>query len=309
MISLSIQVPRARTRTATATLRDGSKTLLTGHAAASATPAIATLNSNATCDPLRPWGHPPTGNYQILDMRPAKKEQAAEYGMHILLFEPRSGQALSAEAHGRLGLLVYGGPPGCDKYLRTTQGGVRLSNEMLSAVVKKLGRGLTMTLVIEELPPIPWWQFWKRNAETFPLSDTAVKALTPPLDEKSILDKMLRGLQRKGSAGTASDSPDTRNFSESRDSTRHYTQDSDYARSSSSAGRDTYQGGGGQSAGAGASGGWESASTASSARGVDASGRITTGVAGVAAAAVVGAVAAHALAETQHGVTTTGTAY
>ena len=306
MISLNIQVPRARTRTAAATLRDGSKILFTGQAAASATPAIAILNGNATCDPLRLWGHPPTGNYQILDMRPAKKEQAAEYGMHILLFEPRAGQALSAEAHGRLGLLVYGGPPGRDKYLRTTQGGVRLSTEMLSAVVKKLGRGLTMTLVIEELPQIPWWQFWKRNAETFPLSDTAVKALVPPLDEKSILDKMLRGLQRKGSAGTASDSPDTRNFSESRDGTSHYTQDSDYTRSSSSTGRDAYQGGGGQSAGAGASGGWDGASTALSARGVDASGRI---VAGVAAAAVVGAVAAHALAEMQPGATTTGTAY
>ena len=306
MISLNIQVPRARTRTATATLRDGSKILFTGQAAASATPAIANLNGNATCDPLRLRGHPPIGNYQILDMRPAKKEQTAEYGMHILLFEPRAGQALSAEAHGRLGLLVYGGPPGRDKYLRTTQGGVRLSNEMLSAVVKKLGRGLTMTLVIEELPQIPWWQFWKRNAETFPLSDTAVKALVPPLDEKSILDKMLRGLQRKGSAGTASDSPDTRNFSESRDSTSHYTQDSDYTRSSSSTGCDAYQGGGGQSAGAGASGGWDGASTALSARGVDASGRI---VAGVAAAAVVGAVAAHALAETQPGATTTGTAY
>ena len=302
MIILNIHVPESRSATAVATLRDGNKTLLTGHAVATATAAIASASGNPTCDPLRIGGHPPVGNYQLLDKRPAKKEQAAEYGMSILLFEPRSGQAGHAEAYGRLGLLVYGGPPGRDKLLRRTQGGLRLSNEILSAVVKKLGNGLNMSLEIEYLQQSPWWQFWKRNVATPPLSSSVLTALTPPLDEKSILEKMMRGLPRRPAYGQSVDNTDNRSTNDSRDN----RQNSDYSSSNSSAGDHTFRGGGGQSAGGGASGGWDSKPVSSQVNpsttptGVDSAGRIAAGVAaGVVAGAVVGAVAAHALADSK----------
>lgn len=303
MIILNIQVPESRSATALATLRDGNKTLLTGHAAASATVAIASANGNPSCDPLRIGGHPPVGHYQLLDKRPAKKEQAAEYGMNILLFEPRSGQASSAEAYGRLGLLVYGGPPGRDKLMRRTQGGLRLSNDMLSAVVKKLGNGLDMSLQIDYLQQASWWQFWKRNVTTPPLSTSVLTALTPPLDEKSILEMMMRGLPRRPTYGRSLDNTDTRRANDARDN----SQNSDYSSSSSSSEDHVFRGGGGQSAGGGASGGWDSkpvsspASPSNTPTGVDSAGRIATGVAaGVVAGAVIGA-AAHALADSKTG--------
>ena len=311
MITLNLQVPASRDAAAVATLRDGTKILLTGYAAASTTPAIAAAHGNANCDPLRVWGHPPTGTYQILTHRPAKKEQAAEYGMHLLLFEPRSGQASNAEPLGRLGLLVYAGSLDRNKRLRRTQGGVRLSNEMLSAAQKQLARGHDMALVIELLQQSPWWKFWKRSVVTPPLSDTALAPLSPPLDEMSITQKLMQGVQRKHAYGQSVDNTESRNTSDSRDN----TQNSDYSSSSSSAERNAFQGGGGQSAGGGAGGGWDSTSVSTSvsapasARGVDSAGRIATGVvAGVAAGAALGVIAAHALADTESS-TTTHTAY
>jgi uncharacterized membrane protein YgcG len=308
MITLSIQVPASRDRSAVATLRDGTKLLFTGNAAASATPAIAAAHGNAACDPLRAWGHPPTGTYQLLTQRAAKKEQAAEYGMHLLLFEPRSGQARDAESYGRLGLLVYGGPPDREKRLRRTQGGVRLSNEMLSAATKQLARGREMALVIEILQQPPWWKFWKRRVVTPPLSATTPKAYAPPLDEMSIVEKLLRGVKRsRPYGGQSMDTQEARNTSESRDR----SQDSDYSSSSRSSSPEPNQGGGGQSAGAGASGGWDSAPA--TARGVDSAGRIVAGVAaGVAAGAALGALAheaAQGRSDSTESSTTTHTSY
>ena len=308
MITLNIQVPQSRDSCAVAVLRDGTKTLLTGHAAATATPAIAAAHGNPACDPLRVWGHPPTGTYQILTHRAAKKEQAAEYGMHLLLFEPRSGQASSAEPYGRLGLLVYGGPPDREKRLRRTQGGVRLSNEMLSATVKQLARGREMALVIEVLQQPPWWKFWKRRVVTPRLSTTTLKALAPPLDEMSIVERLMRGVKRSSAYGAQPmDATDSRNYNDSRDT----TQNSDYSSSGSRSSAETFQGGGGQSAGAGASGSWDSAPA--SARGVDSTGRIVAGVAaGVAAGAALGVLAheaAHAQTDSTDNSTTTHTSY
>lgn len=286
MLTLTLQVPQSRDHAAIATLRDGGKIVASGHAAASATAEIAAAHGNPACDPLRPWGHPPAGTYQLLNRQAAKKEQAAEYGMHFLVFEPRSGQAGDAEPYGRLALLVYGGPPGRDRRLRRTQGGVRLSNDMLSMVAGRLGGGVNMTLEIVYLRAPSWWQFWKRRIAAPALSATTPTALKPPLDEISIMLDLLQGVTRQRVQHRASDERDTRD-----DRSRSGSSDSRGTRE-----RETFRGGGGESAGAGASGSWDS--VPSGARSVDSAGRvIAAAAAGVAAGAVAGAAMAQATTE------------
>src|SRR5262245_24501224 len=110
MLELNVRVHPGRDRTGIAVLRDGSRTYKTSPVAASATPAIAARRGNPACDPLRAWGHPPFGRYRLLTHLQARSDLHREYGTHLLLFEPASGQALEAESFGRLALLAYGGP-------------------------------------------------------------------------------------------------------------------------------------------------------------------------------------------------------
>ena len=106
MLTLSIQVPEARDRTALATLIRHNKKIAEGFAAASASPKIAAARGNPECDPLRAWGHPPLGTYRLINHQPSGKDYAGEYGMHLLLFEPLSGPALQAQAAGRGGVFA-----------------------------------------------------------------------------------------------------------------------------------------------------------------------------------------------------------
>ncbi len=283
MLTLSIQVPEARDRTALATLIRHNKKIAEGFAAASASPKIAAARGNPECDPLRAWGHPPLGTYRLINHQPSGKDYAGEYGMHLLLFEPMSGPALQAQAAGRVGLLVYAGPAGQDKCMRRTQGGLRLSNGMLGTLAGQMGDMSGVTLTIESLRKPPWWKFWASTPGSPPLSSSAIKAYAAPLDEMSIILKLMNGA-RRNFAGGASD--DRREPERSRDDNNDRWDN----RSSNRSDSDTFRGGGGESAGAGASGSWDSAG--STARGVDASGRIVAGIAVGAAAAAVAASAA-----------------
>src|SRR5262249_15022515 len=115
MLTLTVQVPEVRDRTALAALRSGLKTIATGPAVASAIPAIAAHRGTPAGAPLRPGGNPALGGSRLLLPRATRPDQSAEYGGHFLLFEPVSGAALSAESYGRLGLLAYGGAAGRDR--------------------------------------------------------------------------------------------------------------------------------------------------------------------------------------------------
>src|SRR5262245_17994257 len=281
MLRLTVQVPEARDSTAVATLRSGLKTIATGPAVASATPAIAVARSNPACDPLRPWGHPALGGYRLLFHRATQPEQAAEYGSHFLLFEPESGEALAAESFGRLVLLAYGGPSGRDRRMRRTQGGVRLSNQVLQAAVARVEAGEDMVLQLEPLVAPSWLQFWKQPVKTMPLSETALAALAPPADELSIIDQLLKAAPVR-----------TRRVRQSHDDDRDFDRRDGRSSSSSRSESDGFQGRGGQFAGAGASGGWGETGTTRG-PGVDQAGRIATGVAaGAALGALAGAAAA-----------------
>jgi len=280
MLRLNVQVPEARDRTAIATLRDGLKSVVTDHAAAAATPAIAAQRANPACDPLRLCGHPPFGRYRLSNHEPALPDQLHEYGRHVLLFEPETGQALEAESFGRLGLLVYGGAEGSDGFLRRTQGGLRLSNALLDAVVSHLRPGEEMTLELAPLRAPSRWQFWKPRAATQPLSSSLPASLAPPADELSLLEALLQKSVPRARSSTRERSDD------SFDRSDRY----DRSSSSTSSERDAVQGQGGAGGGAGASGGW---SDTGKGRGVDDAGRI------MGAAAAVGAVGALAAMASQ----------
>ena len=279
MLTLTVQVPAGRDSTAFATLRAGLKTIAAGPAVASATPAIGAAQNNPVCDPLRLWGHPALGSYRLLLHRATKPEQSAEYGSHFLLFEPGSGAALDAESFGRLALLAYGGPSGRDRRMRRTQGGLRLSNQMLQAAVARLDAGEDMVLRLEPLSAPAWWQFWKRPVRTLPLSESA-PALAPPADELSIMAQLLEAVPVR-----------KRRVREDRDDDRDSERRDDRRDSSSRSDGDGFQGRGGQFAGAGASGGWGEPGAARG-PGVDQAGRIAAGVAaGAALGGLAGAAA------------------
>lgn len=267
MLTLKIEVPETRDSMALATLRDGSAVVATDHAVASATPALAAKRGNRACDPLRPHGHPPLGRYSLINHEATQPAQTAAYGAHLLLFQPESGPALDAESFGRLALLAYGGPDGC-----RTQGGLRLSAKMLQTVVTRLSPGNEMTLELVPLRPRAWWQFWKApQAAPKPLSRDSPHRLTAPNDEPTLLAALLQKSVRRVRE-IATDRDDT--FSD---------RDSRHDASSTSSSGERFQGKGGDSGGAGATGRWSEASGRGP--GVDGAGRI------VGAAAVVGAVA------------------
>jgi uncharacterized membrane protein YgcG len=279
MLTLNVQVPPGRDTAAFATLRDGFRTIMSGNAVASSTPAIATRQANPSCDPMRLWGHPPFGSYRLLNHRPATGDEAREYGSHLLLFEPLSGEALQAEAYGRLALLVYGGPPGRDRKMRRTQGGLRLADEMLHAIVDRLRPDGDMTLEIEQLRPPAWWQFWKSPIAMQPLSGSLLAPFQPPADELSVLNALLKNSVRRERFRPSDERGDT------------FDRDRRDDRSSSGRSSEPVQGKGGEFGGAGASGGWNAPGRGP---GVDHAGRI---IGGAAAAGAIGALAAGAAGE------------
>jgi uncharacterized membrane protein YgcG len=275
MLTLQVEVAEARDRTAFATLREGLRTVASGAAVASATPAFAARHANPQCDPLRLCGHPPLGRYRLLHHEPAGAGRLAHYGAHLLLFEPQSGPALDAESFGRLGVLVFGGPAG-----RRTQGGLRVGNEMLSAIVARLSKtgGEGMTLDVVPLRPRAWWQFWKApQPPSRALVGDALNSPQPPHDELSLLEAMLQKSVRRV-RDTAPDRDDAFQSDTRRDT------------SGTSASGESFQGKGGAYGGAGASGTWSEGSARG--RGVDDAGRIIGVAAGVGAVAAAAAMAA-----------------
>jgi hypothetical protein len=287
MLHLRVLVPEVRDRTAVVTLSDGTGKVREDAGVASAAPRLAAAHGNPDCSPLRPGGHPPFGAYLLLKRASAPEGCAIEYGTEILLFEAQDGQALEAESFGRLALLVYSGPAGKDALLRRTQGGVRLSRQMMSEIVSRLASGGDIDLRIGPLDEAPaWWQFWKPRhfMQPLPLSSEPPHLAAPPLDEVSLMSALLQG---------------THTRRRSRSETQHDDDRSGYSDSGSSSGSGSapFRGGGGEYAGGGASGSWGGGAGDAALSGVDGSGRILAAGAGAAA----GIAAAAAIAESAPG--------
>jgi uncharacterized membrane protein YgcG len=265
MIKLKIEVPEARDRTAFATLLDGSRVVATARAVASASRALAAKHANPACDPLRPWGHPPLGRYSLINHEPAPRREISDYGEHLLLFQPESGPALDAESFGRLALLAFGGPA-----RRRTQGGLRLSDEMIGILMRGVKAREEVTLEIVTWRPRAWWQFWKA-AQVAPesLAPDNAKQRAGATSELKLLEALLKKSVLRPRDGVSDRDTDV-------DRTSH-------RESSSSASPESFQGKGGTGGGAGASGRWSDEAAGRS--GVDSAGRI------LGAAAAIGTVA------------------
>src|SRR4051812_47414562 len=140
MLTIKVKVPKQLGGAASVEVWSGGSRVAAGSGAASASADLATRHGNPGRDPLRPWGDAPSGDYQLLAKGPAPEGSEAEYGNHVLVFQPMGGTALEAEAFGRLLLLVYAGPAGKDGRLRPTQGGVRLQPELFDQLLREVRR-------------------------------------------------------------------------------------------------------------------------------------------------------------------------
>jgi uncharacterized membrane protein YgcG len=283
MLQINVRVPENREHAAIVQFGAGFLSQVAGFAAASASAEIAAKHGNATCDPLRPWGHPAPGVYQLIAYGPAPKGCENEYGKYLLAFQPMSGAALDAESYGRLTLLAYSGPPDGKRRLRRTQGGLRFDPQFMKLIAKRLDGEPEVVLRIHAVRKPAWWQFWVGALPAIPLSPESPRFQAPPLDEASLAEALSAGKRRARPVPMQTDDRDWNDRDRSSSST------------SSSSSDNSYSGGrGGEYGGAGASGSWDKAAHSGSGagRGVDASGRIAT-VAAVAATAAALHAAAH----------------
>jgi uncharacterized membrane protein YgcG len=280
MLLINVRLAENRDHVAIVEIGSGLQRTALGFAAASASAEIAAQHGNAACDPLRPWGHPATGAYQLIAQGPAPKGCESEYGKHLLAFQPVSGAALDAESYGRLTLLAYSGPADRNRCLRRTQGGLRFDQQFMNTLVARLaGESDAMLQIVPPSKPA-WWKFFSLPVPAIPLSPDAPRFRAPPLDEATLAEALAAGKRRARPVPTQSDDRDW------------HDRDRSSSSSSSSSGGSDYSGGrGGEFGGAGASGSWDKAAPSGAGRGVDASGRIATVAAVAATAAAMDAVA------------------
>lgn len=106
---------------------------------ATASRRVARRHGNATCDPLRPFGHPPAGSYLVSTSLPpgyAHPRRPRRFGpLGALLLAPTKGDAVASLANGRRIFAVHGGPLDSANRLRPTRGGFRLSDPDLGALL------------------------------------------------------------------------------------------------------------------------------------------------------------------------------
>jgi uncharacterized membrane protein YgcG len=276
MVTIKLRVPADRERTALVEILAKSPMTVRGIACASADAGLAKRHGNAGCDPLRPWGHPPLGRYRFVASGRLPNGSHAEFGDHMLVFQPESGPALEAESFGRLLLPVYAGAAAKDGRLRRTQGGVRVAQALLGGLLYSVATDPDIVLEISVLQPPAWWQFWRYAEKSLPLAGEPLAYSAPPLDEISLAQALASG--KRFAPGKSSGRSDD-DFLSSRDSDRSF--------SSTSSSDTPYSGRGGESGGGGASGSWEAPASSRSGGGVDSAGRIIAAAAGVAAAVVV----------------------
>ena len=276
MLTLVVRVPESGELAGVATLWDGLTAVLSDRAVAAVSSGTAGRRGNPPGDPLRPFGPPPHGTYALVGLAPTPADGAGEYGSHLLAFEPQSGRALEAESFGRLLLLAYAGPPGRDTRLRRTQGGLRFTRALMTAIVSRVGPDTEVALRVEPLTPAPWWAFWRRRTDNEqPLSGGIPRVMDAPLDEETLTAYVMQHGPRRPRRRR---DPDT---------------DTSWDRSTGgSAGPGgagpvvPFEGRGGRFGGGGASGGWEAGQSRPS--GVDDAGRILgTAAAGAAVGGLI----------------------
>lgn len=275
MLTLQLHVPRERDCCAVAALIEYDQSVLhRGYAVASASLALGARNDNANCNPRKPWGHPPCGSYDCVGRVQATPAQAHEYGAEFWVFRGEYGAAALAGMNGRPAFLACGGAAGADGLMRRTQGGFRLTDDMMAAILGALSKGTSGTgggqppdmkrlrIRLEETEPPPAWQFWKRKIVAPPLSATEPALLSAPGDEPSLAAALLKQLTANtsygyGGASSADSSLSSYHAGVSQEPSSGYNDPHE----SRSASESTNPGG---ESGGGASGDWSSSGSTSS---------------------------------------------
>lgn len=144
MSTLLIVVPRGRAYCGRATLVGADGNIGAGpfRTLATASARIARKNGNPTCDPLRPFGHPPVGSFIVAGSLPPTYRHPRRPGrfgaVGALLLKATGGDALASLSLGRTLFVLHGGPLDAAKRLRLTRGGVRMSDPDLLSLLRAL---------------------------------------------------------------------------------------------------------------------------------------------------------------------------
>lgn len=92
----------------------------------------ATANGNPLADSKLPYGDTPTGTYNFLAITDCVPpyNNTHSYGVNgVMKLDPASGDAATAKANGRSGILIHGGDLGAGGQLRRTNGCLRLRDD------------------------------------------------------------------------------------------------------------------------------------------------------------------------------------
>lgn len=164
-MKLVIQVDPRRDREGALALYDAAGTVVFGPVpvCATADQSVARQLSNAVRDPLRPGGHPPFGSYRFVKATRLAPDEYRARGPCALVFEPRTGDAVSAESHGRLLLELHGGAPGSGGGLRPTGGGLRVADEVVEELATRLRGDAACELELQAVRESWWSRLFRRR--------------------------------------------------------------------------------------------------------------------------------------------------
>jgi len=143
-LQIVVQLPLDRTKTGTLRLIGDAGNTLAGpyDVLAKADNGTAMAHGNPNRDPLQPYGDTPEGVYSVpraIAAGGGTSYSAHSYGPYgALVLQPSSGEAATAAAAGRVGLLIHSGDPGQTEPLRPTHGCLRLSNDSMNALMAAL---------------------------------------------------------------------------------------------------------------------------------------------------------------------------
>jgi len=147
--TIKVQFPTDRWQTGTVALVNAQGKTAAGpfKSLGKASNAAAAAHLNPARDPLQPFGDTPTGGYRVVQTiatGAGTNYPAYNYGASgAIVLDPVSGDAVTAKANGRRGLLIHGGAPGTGGRLRATHGCIRLSDGDMAALIAAIGTATT----------------------------------------------------------------------------------------------------------------------------------------------------------------------
>jgi hypothetical protein len=136
---IEVTFHRDRSQPGTLNLLEGNGNLVSGpwRAVGKEDARLAAENGNPDADQMKRFGETPTGDYQVMDILPARIDPKGRelFGKNpVVRLRPISGNAAKADANGRTALLVHGGGDGSDP----TDGSIRLPDEAMETLLAAL---------------------------------------------------------------------------------------------------------------------------------------------------------------------------